>query len=153
LTGLGGFLMESVSIPSESWLWRMNESVVPFQFSTQAIWVYCSRLVALSHQRYYQLTRKESIPRKIHWEDSKMTWQHMFWKIKLERSHPSNMPWWSSGQLDGEKEFEDLDLYSESWFLCGSNRRCMWPSSSTIGIVWYLQKKVTLPQMRLRMWS
>jgi hypothetical protein len=29
--------MESVSIPSESWLWRMNESVVPFQFSTQAI--------------------------------------------------------------------------------------------------------------------
>jgi hypothetical protein len=37
LTGLGGFLMESVSIPSESWLWRMNESVVPFQFSTWAI--------------------------------------------------------------------------------------------------------------------
>jgi hypothetical protein len=29
---------------------------------------------------------------------------------KLEHSHPSNMPWLPSGQLDGEKEFEDLDL-------------------------------------------
>jgi hypothetical protein len=29
---------------------------------------------------------------------------------KLERSHPSNMPWLSSGQLDGEKEYESLDL-------------------------------------------
>jgi hypothetical protein len=28
-------------------------------------------------------------------------------------------------KLDGEKEFEDLDLYAESRFLLGSNCRCM----------------------------
>jgi hypothetical protein len=33
------------------------------------------------NQRYYQLTRKESIPRKICWKDSKITWQQMSWNI------------------------------------------------------------------------
>jgi hypothetical protein len=29
---------------------------------------------------------------------------------ELEHSHLSNMPWLSLGQLDGEKEYEGLDL-------------------------------------------
>jgi hypothetical protein len=32
-------------------------------------------------QGYCQLTRKESIPRKIHWKGSKITWQPISWKI------------------------------------------------------------------------
>jgi hypothetical protein len=52
--------------------------------------------VLIVNQRYYQLTRKESVPRKIHWKDPKITWQEMSWKIgwnTLTRQICLDDPW------------------------------------------------------------
>jgi hypothetical protein len=37
--------------------------------------------VLMVNQRYSQLNRKESVPRKIRWKDSRITQQEMSWEI------------------------------------------------------------------------